>query len=983
LGERYSQDQNIESDLRLSLEKFYTVAGRAIGFALEQPLHVVALACSVSGILKQLQYTIIFIPAFGINGLKYFQRIHYFLMSVSTVAYLPIRILPSGHPFFGEGVDDYVAEILLLATGKLTAALPADYDFLRQFAKQYLTKLCHLPVLANPEAVVHELPPVEPPTIWDNTMFLANAPPMEGAEYLTGEVLTEWWNALDKYVHEQISKYPNGAVDWIQKQNPLWRTVGRVTFHLAENKRDEQRPFAFMATYTNKVAANTNPVQLPLHKALTQYAAARDRDTLLRLLKPINNAGEKCGWVKEMIDEQTVYQPRAWTPKQAYQLLQDIPALEEAGLIVQVPNWWKGKQASKPQVKISVGTKDKHNTLTAGSLLQFNIQTAINGEPLTEDELRELLNSNESFVRLRGEWVEVDKEKLQAALEHWGQVAKHVHEDGLTFYEGMRMLSGLPLESKRNKAGTEIAFREWSEVVPVGQLAETLNQIRNPESSQWNEKDLANKLNATLRPYQEIGVQWLRLMTQLGLGACLADDMGLGKTIQVIALLLIHQHQQYQHQQQSQQQSQQTSQPTSLLVAPASLLGNWESEIKKFAPTLTTRIVHSSGAGTDKPKTLENNNLVMTTYGMVERLEWLKKERWQLVILDEAQAIKNAGTKQSKAVKALLSQSRIALSGTPIENRLSDLWSLFDFLNPGLLGTHTAFAKFIKGLGKNNDQIIFAPLRKLTQPYILRRLKTDKKIIADLPEKTEINAYCGLTKRQAALYQQSVESMRKELEQNVDGIKRRGLILSYLMRFKQICNHPAQWLGDANYEPADSGKFERLKEIGEEIAAKQEKVLIFTQYREITVPLMLYLETIFQRSGLILDGSTPVKKRKEMVDAFQKETGAPFFVLSLKAGGTGLNLTAASHVIHFDRWWNPAVENQATDRAFRIGQRKNVLVHKFVCRGTVEEKIDELIAGKKSLAENVVEGGAETLVTEMNNEQLLDMVSLDLNKAAG
>jgi non-specific serine/threonine protein kinase len=271
----------------------------------------------------------------------------------------------------------------------------------------------------------------------------------------------------------------------------------------------------------------------------------------------------------------------------------------------------------------------------------------------------------------------------------------------------------------------------------------------------------------------------------------------------------------------------------------------------------------------------------------------------------------------------------------------------------------------------------------LTQPYILRRLKTDKKIIADLPEKTEINAYCGLTKRQATLYQQSVTAMKNDLENNDGGIKRRGIILSYLMRFKQICNHPAHFLGDANYEPKDSGKFERLKEICEEIAAKQEKVLVFTQYQEMTDPLAMYLQTIFNRSGLVLDGSTPVKKRKEMVDAFQKETGPPFFVLSLKAGGTGLNLTAASHVIHFDRWWNPAAENQATDRAFRIGQKRNVLVHKFVCRGTLEEKIDELITSKKSLAENVIEGGAETLVTEMSNEQLLAMVSLDISKAAG
>jgi non-specific serine/threonine protein kinase len=372
----------------------------------------------------------------------------------------------------------------------------------------------------------------------------------------------------------------------------------------------------------------------------------------------------------------------------------------------------------------------------------------------------------------------------------------------------------------------------------------------------------------------------------------------------------------------------------------------------------------------------------MTTYGMVERIDWIKTQHWSNVILDEAQAIKNAGTKQAKAVKELKTDGRIVLTGTPIENRLSDLWSLFDFLNPGLLGSNTAFSKFVKSLSKSSDKINYAPLRRLTQPYILRRLKTDKKIISDLPDKTEVTAWCGLSKNQTALYAKSVEQLAKELKENNEGMKRRGLILAYLMRFKQICNHPAQWTGDGDYEPERSGKFDRLREICDEIASRQEKVLVFTQFREITEPLSRHLQSVFTRPGLILDGSTAIKKRKEMVDAFQSESGPPFFVLSLKAGGTGLNLTAASHVIHFDRWWNPAVENQATDRAFRIGQRKNVLVHKFVCRGTIEERIDDLIESKKSLAKDVVEGdGSAALVTEMSDEQLLQMVALDINKA--
>ncbi|GHT16788.1 hypothetical protein FACS1894189_1350 [Planctomycetales bacterium] len=912
-----------------------------------------------------------------------------------------------GHPYLGEpesndreiskvsafenrirsafGYDlDYVKGLLHLATVELENVLPGDFDFLRTFAKNYLTRLCHLPELGSGvgEKNSGDIPSVPPPSVSEMEFFLMNAPPMPGTEYLTTKTLDTWWQELDQYVHALIKGHPQGAADWIQRQNPLWRTVGRVTFHLAENKRDEARPFAFMATYTNKVSAGAKPVQLPLSKALTEYASAKDHGALLRLLQPITAAADKCDWVQKMVENQTVYQPRAWTPWQAHQLLQDIPSLEEAGLIVRVPDWWKGHQASRPQVKVEIGSQNENAILTAGSLLNFRIETVLDDEALTQAELADIANANGSLVRLRGQWVEVDREKLQAALDHWQKIDNLVRKEGLSFYEGMRLISGLPVDGKWDAIDSETMFRDWSDVMPVGRFAETLAAIRDPHNSTPHSPLPISHLKATLRPYQEIGVRWLRLMLQLGLGACLADDMGLGKTIQVITLLL-YQKLAAGNNGESVSPTSHSLLPTphSLLVAPASLLGNWESEIQKFAPSLRTRIAHSSGAGTEEPKNLNEIDLVMTTYGMTERLDWLKSKQWHSVILDEAQAIKNAGTKQAKAVKTLKTKGRIVLTGTPIENRLSDLWSLFDFLNPGLLGSSTGFAKFVKSLSSKNSSTNYAPLRKLTQPYILRRLKTDKRIISDLPDKTEVTAWCGLRKKQAVLYSQSVEQLAKDLKENQDGIKRRGIILSYLMRFKQICNHPAQWTGDGDYDPSNSGKFERLKEICEEIASRQEKVLVFTQFREITEPLSHHLQTIFHRSGLILDGTTAVKKRREMVEAFQTESGPPFFVLSLKAGGTGLNLTAASHVIHFDRWWNPAVENQATDRAFRIGQKKNVLVHKFVCRGTVEERIDDLIESKKSLAKEIVEGGGESLVTEMSDEQLLKMVALDINRA--
>jgi non-specific serine/threonine protein kinase len=478
-------------------------------------------------------------------------------------------------------------------------------------------------------------------------------------------------------------------------------------------------------------------------------------------------------------------------------------------------------------------------------------------------------------------------------------------------------------------------------------------------------------LRATLRPYQQVGVNWLWFLSELGLGACLADDMGLGKTVQVLALLLA-----------------QGERGPSLLVLPASLLANWKSELQRFAPSLTALCLHPSemnrdtlaALAADPEKALASVDVVLTTYGMVQRQEWLKKTDWNLIVLDEAQAIKNPATRQSREVKGLSGRARIALTGTPVENRLSDLWSLFDFISPGLLGSASRFKQFVHAL-EGHEPPSYAPLRTLVQPYILRRLKTDRSVIADLPDKVEMPAWCGLSKVQARLYGEAVKSLAHALKEQREGMKRRGLILSTLMRFKQICNHPGQALGDGDFAEERSGKFVRLRELVEEIASRQEKVLVFTQFREMTEPLAAFLTQIFGRPGLVLHGGTPVAERKKLVDRFQQEEGPPFFVLSLKAGGTGLNLTAAGHVIHFDRWWNPAVENQATDRAFRIGQKKNVMVHKFVCKGTVEEKIDALIAAKADLATELLEG-AERLLTEMDDEALLRLVSLDLDQAA-
>ena len=383
---------------------------------------------------------------------------------------------------------------------------------------------------------------------------------------------------------------------------------------------------------------------------------------------------------------------------------------------------------------------------------------------------------------------------------------------------------------------------------------------------------------------------------------------------------------------------------------------------------------------TDGADNLADVDLVITSYGFLARAPWLATTSWRLVVLDEAQAIKNPAAKQTKTVKQLKADTRIALTGTPIENRLGDLWSIFDFINPGLLGSSKQFSAFVKRLA-DRPHNPYGPLRELVRPYILRRLKTDKSIIADLPDKTEVKTFCPLEPQAGGALPAGGGRIWPSQLEDVDGIKRRGIVLAFLMRLKQICNHPSQWLGDGAWAEEDSGKFARLRDIAEVIAARQEKALVFTQFRETTAPLAAFLGSVFGRPGLVLHGETEVKKRKDLVRQFQEDESVPFFVLSVKAGGAGLNLTAASHVIHFDRWWNPAVENQATDRAFRIGQTKNVLVHKFVCRGTVEDKIDQMIESKKQLAGDFLGGGADMLLTEMKDEELLKLVALDLGAA--
>jgi superfamily II DNA or RNA helicase len=856
--------------------------------------------------------------------------------------------------------------LLFLGLDEAGTTLPPVFTWWREFGARYVTALC---TRWEGDTASHEFRLAAPST-QDLEEIALSAPPLTGAEYLTSAVLNSLWDELDAAFGVELSESKCGVQDFLKRRNPAWNLVGRVHFNLAENRKDADAPFAFLATYTTRLSTHSTKDRakaqhLPLGQALREYAGAANKERLLSLLVPVQRAAEACPWLKAMVDAGEIFYPLRWSPGEALQLLKDVPELESAGVVVRMPANWRGNRPPRPRVTGTVGGKPPSG-IGRDALLDFHMEVTLDGETLTAAEIRELLAKSDGLALVRGRWIELDPEHLKQAIDRFREAERTASENGLAFGEAMRMVAGADVASTDMPA----EGAGWAEVVAGPWLAETLKALRSPQGIDG--VDPGGGLKGKLRPYQQVGVRWLHLLTKLGLGACLADDMGLGKTIQVLALLLL-----------LKRESGATPKP-SLLIVPASLLANWASEIERFAPGLKTLIAHPSASPAGDLQALGADrlcgvDLAITTYGYLLRAGWIAETPWRLVVLDEAQAIKNPNAKQTRAVKNLKPEARMALTGTPVENRLGDLWSLFDFINPGLLGSAKEFTRFTKRLAEG-PQASYGPLRELVKPYILRRLKTDKSVISDLPDKTEMKAFCPLTRSQAALYEQAVQELAGQLGDS-SGIQRKGLVLSYLMRFKQICNHPSQWLGDGAWREADSGKWARLREIAEVVAARQEKMLVFTQFREMTTPLAGFLGSVFERPGLVLHGETGVKSRGDLVRRFQEDESVGFFVLSLKAGGTGLNLTAASHVVHFDRWWNPAVENQATDRAFRIGQTKNVLVHKFVCRGTVEEKIDELIESKRRLSRELLEGGADLLLTELNDEELLKLVALDLNRA--
>ncbi|HEY9847749.1 MAG TPA: DEAD/DEAH box helicase, partial [Candidatus Caenarcaniphilales bacterium] len=647
------------------------------------------------------------------------------------------------------------------------------------------------------------------------------------------------------------------------------------------------------------------------------------------------------------------------TPLQAYEFLKAAAwRLEDSGFGITLPPSLAEREGWANRLGLKV--KAQSAALSAGgrlglqSLLNFKWELSIGGQTLSKIEFDRLVALQMPLVEINGEWVELRSQDVKAAQAFF---AARKQQTSLSLEDALRMSTGDTVTLEKLPVVSFEAAGPLQELVTTLTGNQTIESIVTPKDFQGE-----------LRPYQARGAGWLAFLERWGLGACLADDMGLGKTIELIAFLL------------HLKQQDALAKP-SLLVCPTSVLGNWEREVKRFAPTLQVMVHHGDKRASGKAfaQAVKAKDLVITSYPLVYRDEQtLQSFNWQGIVLDEAQNIKNPEARQSKAVRQLQAQFRIALTGTPLENRLSELWSILDFLNPGYLGPRNFFQRrFAVPIERYGDTASLQTLRSLVQPFILRRLKSDRDIIQDLPDKQEMTIFCGLTPEQAELYEQAVQESLRQIEA-AEGIQRRGMILATLVKLKQICNHPAQFLQEASIDSHNrSGKLKRLEEMLEEALAEGDRALIFTQFAQWGKLLQQYLEVNLGRETLFLYGGTSKQQREAMVDRFQQDPYGPrIFILSLKAGGVGLNLTRANHVFHFDRWWNPAVENQATDRVFRIGQTRNVQVHKFVCTGTLEEKIHEQIESKKALAEQVV-GAGENWLGDLDTDQLRNLLLLD------
>lgn len=848
---------------------------------------------------------------------------------------------------FASGVGEGLLDML---RHDLPVAAPSALVFLREKARQTAAAWLRNARAGHGE-VESSLPSPEETAGWLDAM-----PPLLGAA-VRATALRAWMADLLAALPHRAAREGKDAMTWLSELGDGWSQLGRLCFHLAENGNDSNgtRPFAFLATFIHQIGADDKPRHMPLGLALRAYE--NDREGLLALLTPLRNAAARAPFLAQLIDGGSIYRPLAWSARETYMFLQCAPVLEEVGIDLRMVDLWQ-KQPPRIQLEITAEAENgggKPSPLGLHTLLHFSAAVAMGAHHLSDEEIRELMEGEDGLVRFRGRWVQIDREQLRRLMEEWQQ-ALRMHAGGIPLLAGLRYLLG-----GRGDALPRLPAAREGVVLRLGEkTGDALRRV----GKETPPLRLPHALDGCLRPYQRDGARFLLGVTEARFGACLADDMGLGKTVQVIAWLA-HLH-----------AAEQLRDRAALIVAPASLLANWREELARFAPQLTCCTLHPEALDARDRRLLSHHpasllggcHVALTTYGIVTRTPGLAAVRLPALVLDEAQAVKNAASQRSEAVRFLQADRRVALSGTPLENSARELWSLFDFLNPGLLGTPREFNSFLDGLASN-----YEPLRRLIRPFMLRRMKNDPALTPELPAKTESVCYCLLTPEQAALYRREVEALRAVIHEP-DPATRLALVLPALSRLKQICNHPAQYLGTGYFDPNASGKMRRLIHLGRQIADEGSCVLVFTQYRSMMEPLHDLLTGIFGSPGLTLHGGTPLNERREAVARFQAPGGPRFLILSLKAAGTGLNLTRATHVVHFDRWWNPAVENQASDRAYRIGQKWPVWVHPFVCRGTLEENIHHMLAAKRKLAGQLLEQGVEKHLLALPPDALLTLV---------
>ncbi len=736
----------------------------------------------------------------------------------------------------------------------------------------------------------------------------------------------------NEYISECESSGKKPAM-FISQRNDKLVIPSRIYFHLVENKQREELPFAFLATYTTILDDEVK--HFPLKNALSEMKDKKEE--MSSLTKNLESIAQKSSFVNHLLQTGDIFYPIKFSEEEAYCFLKETELYEENGIICRIPQWYNDRNCV---IKVSPEEKKEYQDAFFNQRIinAFVPQMVYMGIPITIQEARLLLERKEGLEIVKGRWVENNHRLLEELINEYETLS----EEGVSLIDILKNKSGLGLNSNSNN---DISI----EVTREDFLSEYIKKIFERAEN----TTVPNKFKNVLRHYQLDAFKWLYSLNKMGMGACLADDMGLGKTVEVLSFL---------------EKNKEEGASKNLIIVPATLIDNWKHEVDKFASDMDIFVLRGYNEPVnDSVKAF----ITICTYQTAIKSDYINRIEWDVIILDEAQAIKNYYTAQTRKVKTLKAKYKIAMTGTPIENNLLELWSIFDFINPGLLGSKDEFIKLYKKLRLNPEG--YKEIKALIDPFVLRRVKTDKQIISDLPDKNELDIKISLTKEQIVLYKKVVDVMNANIKRLKDRKEEKIIVMTSIMKLKQVCNHPSQYYSDQEYDFDQSGKFIELKRICETISEKNEKVLVFTQFKEVIPALDKLLGDVFGVKGYCIDGDTSMNKRDQYVQSFQAGD-KPYMVLSLKTAGVGLNLTAAQNVIHFDRWWNPAVENQATDRAYRIGQKKDVTVYRFISANTIEEVISDMLKEKQKMADLIINDLEGNVLNKLSTEEIMSAV---------